>query len=178
MKQKPPVVKKKKKEKEKKGTVLEASITLSDLQQVLKDAPPEYVEALAPAIREVVGLFQLATLGNVKSVEELMAKPGPFLQKLLDYDRGAILGFIKARALSHFMTGETKKDPLEWGRLMLELEKLQQTKRLSQEASRFGGSPHGSGPSGEVARYSNPLLQDVEGNGEESGPPGGDSGSK
>jgi len=167
------------KEKEKNGIVsketeisLEANVTLSDLREVLDHADPKYLQVLAPTIKEFIGLVQLATLGDSKSVEELLAKPGPYLQKLLDYDKGAILGFLKARSVGEFMTGETKKDPLEWGRLLIEIEKLQITKNLGKEAGGFGGGSDGRSPSGEAARYSNELLQEVEGDGEETGPQG------
>jgi hypothetical protein len=96
------------------------------LQDTLKTAPPEYVEALAPTFMEIIGLMQLATAGDAKSVGELLKQPGPFLKKLTKFDRkhgDNLMGYLQAKALHEVMTGESKADPTVWAKLMVDIRK-------------------------------------------------------
>lgn len=101
---------------------------MAELRVTLNDAPPEYLEVLAPTIKQFIGLVQLATLGNATSVAELLEKPGNFMQNLLIEDRGALMGYIDARSLHEVMTKESTKDPLEWAKLMVDVEKVNNAK--------------------------------------------------
>ena len=101
---------------------------MAELRATLNDAPPEYLEVLAPTIKQFIGLVQLATLGNSKSVAELLDKPGNFMQNLIDGDKGALMGYIQARALHQVMTTDSTKDPLDWAKLMVDAQKANNVK--------------------------------------------------
>lgn len=151
---------------------LSPEVTLEQLQEVLDGASPEYLAVLAPTLKELIGLVQIATCGDASSVAELLEKPGNFMEKLLALDsegKGLLLGFLKAKGLHQVMTTKTRRDPLEWARLILAIEELQKKKDEPRETNRIPTSR-------EVARYSNPILQEVEGNGEETGRGGSEQG--
>ena len=113
---------------EKETHVSKESDFIDTLRSVMADAPPEYLEVLAPTIKELIGLVQIATLGNAKSVPEMLEKPGNFFGNLLTADKGILMGYFQARALHQVMTTESKKDPLDWAKLMIDVQKATNAK--------------------------------------------------
>lgn len=150
-------------------------MTPEEIANALTDAPKEFLDKTLPLLREIIGLVQLATAGDAQKVEDLINKPGNFMQKLLQVDQSALLGFLQAKSLWYILQpveGARKlshKDQLEWAKLLKELAIYSETKRISKDRT-FGPV---SGPtSGEVAEYSNELIQEVVGDGKESGQKG------
>jgi hypothetical protein len=146
-----------------------------EIAAALTDAPKEFLDKTLPLLQEVIGLVQLATAGDVKKVEDLINKPGNFMEKLLSVDQSALLGFLEAKGLWYLLqpvaAGEkiTHKTKIEWAKLLKELAIYSETKRLTKEGS-FG--PVTRPASGKVAEYNNELLREVAGDSEDSGQEG------
>ena len=153
-------------------------MTPQEIAKHLTDAPQEFLEKAMPLLQEVIGLVQLATAGDAKKVEDLVNKPGNFMQKLLSVDQSALMGFIEAKGLWYLLQPVdpglkiTHKDKIEWAKLITDIVKYSETKRITKES--WGSQP---GPATrKVAEYENELIQEVVGNGEESGQKGSGQG--
>ena len=139
------------------------------------DAPKEFLEKTMPMLQEVIGLVQLATAGDANKVDDLMNKPGNFMEKLLSVDQSALMGFLQAKALWYILqpVEGTRKlshhDKLEWAKLLKELAIYSENKRITREEP-FG--PVTGPTSGKVAEYSNELIQEVVGDSEDTGQKG------
>jgi hypothetical protein len=150
-------------------------MSAQEIANELTDAPKEFLEQTLPLLQEVIGLVQLATAGDAKKVEDLINRPGNFMEKLLSVDQSALMGFMEAKALWYLLQpvaeGEkiTHKTKLEWAKLLKELAVYSETKRLSKERPNF---PVQGRATGEVTEYSNELLQEVVGDGEDTGQKG------
>ena len=135
----------------------------------------EFVEHAMPMLREMVGLMQLATAGDVSKIDDLISKPGNFMQKLLQVDQSALMGFIEAKALWYLLQPVDKDEKIthrtkiEWARLITDIVKYSENKRVTEQGS-FG--PVAGPTSGKVAEYSNELIQEVVGDSEDSGQKG------
>ena len=143
--------------------------TLDDLAKTLSDAPEEYAAVLEPVMQQFIGLIQIATAGNVKSVQELLEKPGNFMQKLLQEDKSLLSGYLEARALHEVLSRPSTKDPLEWARLLKELIVYSESKKITDSGPRGldeSGSPK------EAAVYHNELIQEVDDNSKKPRPSG------
>lgn len=165
--------KNKKKDKGVEKTLPEMSA--QEVANALTDAPKEFVDQMLPLLHEVIGLVQLATAGDAKKVEDLISKPGNFMEKLLQVDQSALLGFLQAKSLWYILQpveGSRKlshKDQLEWAKLLKELAIYSENKRLAESGS-FG--PVQGPATRKVAEYSNELIQEVVGDSEDSGQKG------
>lgn len=154
-------------------------MSAQEIATALTDAPKEFVDKALPLLQEVIGLMQLATAGDANKVEDLIAKPGNFMEKLLQVDQSALLGFLQAKSLWYILQpveGARKlshKDQLEWAKLLKELAIYSETKRIAKDSA-FG--PIKGPASSEVAEYQNELLQEVVGDSEESGQKGSGQG--
>ena len=128
----------------------------------------EFEKALSPLIHDMVGLVQIATLGEVARVKDLIKHPGDFLEKIMKEDQGRLLAYLQVRGFYEIATRESNKDPLEWAKFQLEV-----TKYLDLKAAGGGYGAGGNGrpasPSGEVAVFSNELLREVAPDSEETG---------
>lgn len=139
------------------------------------DTNKEFLDEVMPLLREVVGVIQLATAGNVEKVEELMTKPGNLMEKLLQIDQSMVLGVLQARGLWYLLQpvaeGEkiTHRVKLDWANLLKDLAIYSETKQITKDSA-FG--PIKGPASKEVAEYHNELLQEVVGDSEESGQKG------
>ena len=145
--------------------------TLDELAKTLDAAPKEYADVLEPTLQQFIGLVQIATGGNVKSVQELLEKPGNFMQKLLQEDKSLLSGYLEARALHEVLSRPSTRDPIEWAKLLKELIVYQESKKIIADAGPVG-LDEGSGAK-EAAVYHNELIQEVDDNRKEAGP-GGD----
>ena len=150
-------------------------MSAQEIAKALTDGPKEFVDASLPLLQEFIGLVQLATAGDAKKVEDLINRPGNFMEKLLSSDQTALLGFLEAKSLWYLLQpvpkGEkiTHRTKLEWAKLLKELAIYSETKRLTKERP---NEPFQGRASGEVAEYSNELLQEMVGDSEESGQKG------
>lgn len=112
-----------------------------------------YINALMPVIGDFVRLAQLATNGDVTDVPRLVQNPKDFYQNLVSETRSALMGYMMVRSLNEFMTKESKKDPLEHGKFLLEIVKYHDAIReLEPHAKRVE----------ETASVTDQLLRDVE----------------
>jgi len=125
----------------------------TQLTEIMADAPPEYLAVLAPTFKELLGLVQLATLGNAESVADLLSKPGSFMKNLCSYNKGALMGYLQAKALHQVMTTESKKDPLDWAKLAADINK---------EQAKNAGKADAGPASNEVKTAKYELLQDLD----------------
>jgi hypothetical protein len=152
-----------------------SEVSPQEIASRLSDAPKEFVEKMLPLMQEMVGLVQLATAGDVEKVDDLLTRPGNFMQRLMSIDQMALMGFLEARGLWYLLQpvadGEkiTHRIKIEWAKLIVELIKYNENKRLSREND---FRPLEGRASGEVARYSNELLQELDGDGKKTRPPG------
>jgi len=144
--------------------------TLNELAKTLSDSPKAYGDALEATMQQFIGLVQIATAGKVESVQELLEKPGNFMQKLLQEDKSMLSGYLEARALHEVLSRPSTKDPLEWARLLKDLIVYQESKRIAGDPG-LGGLDEGSGPK-EAAVYRNELIQEVADNRAEPRPSG------
>lgn len=169
---------KSRKKREKKGKEVEKTLPQMSAQEIanaLTDAPKEFLDQTLPLLQEVIGLVQLATAGDAKKVEDLINKPGNFMEKLLSVDQSALIGFIEAKSLWYLLQPVDKNEKithrtkLEWAKLLKELAIYSETKRITKEGS--FGSVQGAATR-EVAEYSNELIQEVVGDSEDSGQKG------
>lgn len=144
--------------------------TLNELAKTLSDSPKAYGDALEATMQQFIGLVQIATAGKVESVQELLEKPGNFMQKLLQEDKSLLSGYLEARALHEVLSRPSTKDPLEWARLLKDLIVYQESKKFIADAGP-GRFDEGSSP-GEAAVYKNELIQEVADNRREPGPSG------
>lgn len=150
-------------------------MSAQEIANSLTDAPKEFLDQAMPLLREVIGLIQLATAGDVKKVEDLINKPGNFMSKLMSVDQSALMGFLEAKALWYILQpveGARKlshKDQLEWAKLLKELAIYNENKRILKDPT-FG--PVQGPASTKAAEYSNELIQEVVGDSEDSGQKG------
>ncbi len=83
-----------------------------------------FVQAMMPMIGHLVHIAQLATGGDVGKVAELVARPQDFYKNLFKDHRSDLIGMMHAKSLGIYLTQESRKDPLEHGKLAVELHKL------------------------------------------------------
>lgn len=84
-----------------------------------------YLQKLMPVLGDFVWLTQLATQGNIDDVAHFVDNPASFSRNLLFDDRSRLLDYMKIRALRNYLAAPSKKDPLEHGKFLVELMKLE-----------------------------------------------------
>lgn len=122
----------------------ETAGTLDEMaNQLTKDAgttEDQFTEALSPIIKDMVGLVQIATLGNVQHVKNLLNKPGEFLENVMKEDQGRLLGYLQIRGFYEVATRPSNKDPLDWAKLQLEIAQYQDKRKMVKGGGN-GGIP-------------------------------------
>jgi len=91
----------------------------------------QYLQGLMPVLGDFVWLAQLATNGDPEKLAHFVDNPASFSRNLLFDDRSRLLDYMKVRALRGYLQSPSKKDPLEHGKFLVELIKLE--KELGKE---------------------------------------------
>lgn len=80
-----------------------------------------YEEELRPVFDSVLGMVQIVTGGDPEKTKDLIKQPGLFFEKLIEDEEGLLRGFLMARAMHEVVSRPSKRDPLEWGKFMLDI---------------------------------------------------------
>lgn len=98
--------------------------------EIISTKDQEFERELKPIFDSVLGLVQIATGGDPNQVHDLVKDPNLFFDKLVGDENGLLRGFIMARAMHEVVTRPSKKDPLDWAKLMLDVVAISKEKTV------------------------------------------------
>lgn len=122
----------------------------------------EYEKEMKPIFDSVLGMVQIVTGGDHNRIQSLVAEPNKFFEKLIQDDAGLLRGFLMARAMHEVATRPSRRDPLEWGKFLLDIMSMSKESVVIPERVEGEVVPGRTGTTEDVLRQ---FLPRVDGTG-------------